>query len=305
MKLETRNSKLRLAHLALIATIPVLFLGAKTDARTNALIGTDAPASSEALLLGMDHIPVVVADLEKARADFRAMGFAIKPGRPHADGIQNAHVKFPDGTEIELITAPRAVDELTTEYRDKLKSGEGPVYFGVYAPDTSALVARLDAIHAPAQQDGSLVGFPPDSPLHPLFFGQRNKASSDRPEHFAHANTALRLSALWVRETPALRSLLVELRIPLEATRTCGPIPGADGVVARLPEGSLYLVPSAAANVIAARVEVDSLASVKAVLKKNELPVTQENECDASAVWVSPTNAHGIWLEFVNARKTA
>jgi len=72
------------------------------------------------LVVGIDHIPVVVADLERAQADFRAMGFAIKPGRPHADGIRNAHVKFRDGTEIELITAPAAVDSLTAEYRCKI-----------------------------------------------------------------------------------------------------------------------------------------------------------------------------------------
>src|SRR5581483_4320536 len=142
------------------------------------------------LVLGVEHTPIVVGDLEKAQADFRAMGFAIKPGRPHADGIQNAHVKFPDGTEIELITASRAVDELTSEYREKLTKGEGPVYFAMYAPDPSALAARLKAIAAPAQDDNGEIVFPLDSPLHPLFFGQRNKTPSDRPEHFAHANTA-------------------------------------------------------------------------------------------------------------------
>jgi len=35
------------------------------------------------------------------------MGCAIKPERSHPDGILNAHVKFTDGTEIELITAPK------------------------------------------------------------------------------------------------------------------------------------------------------------------------------------------------------
>src|SRR5690242_14629103 len=91
------------------------------------------------LVSGLDHIPVVVTDLDQAQADYRAMGFAIKPGRFHADGIRNAHVKFPDGTEIELITATHATDELTSEYLAKMKTGEGPVYFGLYAPDRDAV----------------------------------------------------------------------------------------------------------------------------------------------------------------------
>jgi len=36
------------------------------------------------LVSGLDHIPVVVTDLDKAQADYRAMGFAIKPGTVHA-----------------------------------------------------------------------------------------------------------------------------------------------------------------------------------------------------------------------------
>src|SRR5438046_8977547 len=95
----------------------------------SALFWTDAAlAQPQTLLQGIDHTPVVVADLEKAQADFRKLGFAIKPGRFHAGGILNAHVKFPDGTEIELITAPKAVDALTREYRARLEKGEGPVY---------------------------------------------------------------------------------------------------------------------------------------------------------------------------------
>src|SRR5882757_8236766 len=80
--------------------------------------------TSQRLILGIDHIPVVVSNIEEAAADFRAMGFSIKPGRPHADGIRNAHVKFPDGTEIELITARQSADTLTAEYRTKLENGE-------------------------------------------------------------------------------------------------------------------------------------------------------------------------------------
>ena len=73
-------------------------------------------------MLGMDHIPVVVADLDKAEADFRAMGFSIKPGRPHSNGIRNAHVKFPDGTEIELITAPAAVEHAHARSRQSVRN---------------------------------------------------------------------------------------------------------------------------------------------------------------------------------------
>ena len=67
------------------------------------------------LLLGLDHTPLAVADLDEAAERYRKLGFTLKPGRTHENGIQNRHVKFPDGTEIELISTSKARDTLTAE----------------------------------------------------------------------------------------------------------------------------------------------------------------------------------------------
>ena len=63
--------------------------------------------------IGIDHIPLAVNDLASATETYRRLGFAIKPGRFHADGIRNNHVKFEDGAGIELITASAPTDALT------------------------------------------------------------------------------------------------------------------------------------------------------------------------------------------------
>ena len=47
---------------------------------------------------------------------------------PHDNGIRNQHAKFPDGTELELITATEARDVLTTTYVRYLASGDGPAF---------------------------------------------------------------------------------------------------------------------------------------------------------------------------------
>src|SRR6186713_1292892 len=94
---------------------------------------------------GLDHIPIAVNDLGRASADYRALGFALKPGRPHDNGIRNQHVKFPDGTELELITAPAARDPLTTTYRRHLAQGDGPAFLAFFAPSRREALARLDS----------------------------------------------------------------------------------------------------------------------------------------------------------------
>src|SRR5262245_2486202 len=95
--------------------------------------GTPDPAGDPAVV-GLDHVPIAVANLEAAAARYRGLGFTLKPGRPHDNGIRNQHAKFADGTELELISAPEARDALTTTYRRHLEHGDGPAFLALYAP---------------------------------------------------------------------------------------------------------------------------------------------------------------------------
>jgi hypothetical protein len=165
-------------------------------------------AAAEPVIRGLDHIPVAVADLDRARTDFEALGFVLKPGRAHANGLRNVHAKFPDGTEIELITASTATDDLSAEYLAWLKTGDGAVFVGFYAPDLNSLASSISDLGSPLVLDNGLVIFPRPSLFHHLFFGRRQRSPTDRPEHFAHANTASGLVGVWLAEDPATHSLL-------------------------------------------------------------------------------------------------
>ena len=146
--------------------------------------------------------------------------------------------------------------------------------------------------------------FSPTNPLHPLFLGQRNKTSTDLPEHFAHRNGATRLSALWVRDNPALRKVLSDLGAPLTPMSPCRVLGIRAGIRASLPEGDLYLIPSHGTNVVAARVEVRKLSEAEAVLKASGGQTKKDSSCGTRAVWVPPARGHGIWIEFAEPDRT-
>jgi len=95
------------------------------------------------LIRGLDHIPLAVADLESATANFGKFGFLIKPGRPHGNGLRNQHIKFPTGEGIELMTVRDPTDSLAREYDDWLKGGDGPAFWSLYSADLAALTTRL------------------------------------------------------------------------------------------------------------------------------------------------------------------
>ncbi|MES2718579.1 MAG: VOC family protein [Pseudomonadota bacterium] len=54
--------------------------------------------------LTLDHLVILVPDLDAATTDYRALGFTVQPGGTHADGAtHNALVVFADGSYLELI----------------------------------------------------------------------------------------------------------------------------------------------------------------------------------------------------------
>ena len=57
------------------------------------------------MLTRLDHLVILVRDLELASADYESLGFTVTPGGEHADGLtRNALVPFQDGTYLELVT---------------------------------------------------------------------------------------------------------------------------------------------------------------------------------------------------------
>jgi RimJ/RimL family protein N-acetyltransferase len=239
------------------------------------------------VIQGLDHIPIAVNNLAAAAERYRALGFSLKPGRPHANGITNQHVKFPDGTELELITAPEPKDALTAKYRRHLASGDGPAFLAFFVPRNRQTPERIETIDY-------------------IFFGPRNASPTDRPEHFAHPNTAHSFVQVWLAgaDLSAERRLL-EKNGATFARRTVHAPDPIDAEVARLQEGEVVFLPESrqivpGRRIVGATVAVKNLAGATAVLESAQLhpkPATR-----GSSVFLAPAVSHGLWLELREVR---
>jgi hypothetical protein len=262
--------------------------------------GSQTPAR-DAVVLGIDHVPVAVRDLEAVASRYRAMGFALKAGRPHTNGIRNQHVKFPEGTEIELITAPAAVDPLTREYRKHLEAGDGPAFLSLFAPSPDTLMRVIASAGFRARSANGLVTLDDDGPLPYLFFGSRQASPTDRPEHFAHPNTAYALTRVWLAadDLGAERRLLTALGARFRDQTVSVPEPVA-ATVAELPEGSLLLLPGnrqivPGRRLVGITVAVRDLTTTTRILGSRAARVHNAEE---RRVFVHPDDTAGYWLEF-------
>lgn len=288
----TRNSLLKLL---LIPVIMLLVSGARPQ----------KVPTENALITGIDHIPIVVRNLDSAAAIYKQLGFALKPGRLHANGIRNQHVKFKNGTELELITAPQALDTLSTEYYNSLKEGEGPVYFGLYSTNIPGIAQQLDGYTN--YQNRGFITFPASNTFHNLFFGGRQIAATDKPEHFAHRNSATSLVAVWLATDHITQflDLFKRLGIATSQQRIYSPLSTQYASIAKLKEGEVILLP--ASNqltrnhpVIGATVKIENIEALKTTLKQAGIKILAviKGAGNTQSLFLPPEITHGIWLEF-------
>lgn len=246
-------------------------------------LGVGSCAADETPLVGIDHIPTAVRDLDVAAASYRALGFVLKPGHLHDDSIANLHAKYPDGTEIELITASQPKDALAAKYLRLLAAGEGPAFLALHCRDFERLPARL-AERGIGFERGPFFTLE-DPRLDYLFFDSDNRSPTDRPEHFAHANGTTALIGVWLAdaENPALIGLLTALGAPPVRQAVHVPTP-TSALVSKLENGEVILLPRSY-RLLPDRPIIGAVLAVKGAAGR-------------AAEFVAPGRTHGLWLEF-------
>jgi hypothetical protein len=191
----------------------------------------------------LDHVVVAVRDLDAAAARFASLGFRFKMGRLHPNNLLNRHIKFRDGTELELMTVQgRAGDRMAQEYADLLAAGDGGAYVALKAPDLDLVAAAAQPLGLPVQRSASgawqFLGFPASSDAAAVFFVSGGVAPADPDSIFAHADGSSGLVEAWLEGGPALNRLL-----RAAGASTCETITLPDGRTGpRWALGSGYLV---------------------------------------------------------------
>jgi hypothetical protein len=205
----------------------------------------------------LDHAIIVVRNLDSASARFAPLGFRFKLGRLHPDSLLNRHIKFRDGTELELMTlAGRPMSRMASEYRELLDASEGGVYAALWTTDMERVRRAVASVGTPRLTQLGAWQFlsVPDAPeTQVVFIGAGGYPANDPDSVLAHANGANRLSAAWVEGGAQLEQLLASL-----GSRACGDyrLPdGRDGTRWALSSGSLVVVRSSGRRILGIEIE--------------------------------------------------
>jgi hypothetical protein len=217
---------------------------------------TGACAAPQASLR-LDHAIVVVRNLDAAEARFAPLGFRFKPGRLHPDNLLNRHIKFRDGTELELMTiAGTPTSRMARDYARLLAAGEGGVHAALWTGDIDRVRQAAASLGVPrltrlgAWQFLSLPGV---SDTHAVFIGAGGLPADDPDSVFQHPNGASGLAAAWLEGGPALDRLLRAV-----GSQPCGAatLPdGRQGTRWALARGTLVVVRGSRRRVVGVEIE--------------------------------------------------
>lgn len=91
----------------------------------------------------IDHVVILVADLEPAIAQYRQLGFTVVPGGRHPIGTHNALIAFEDGSYLELVAFwdPERSDHPWYHF---ISRGEGVVDYAVDSDELSNDIHALN-----------------------------------------------------------------------------------------------------------------------------------------------------------------
>jgi hypothetical protein len=151
----------------------------------------------------IDHAIAVVANLDSAVMQFKAKGFTFKPGRLHDNGLLNAHIKFPNGTEFELMSVQGTPkDDAARDYLDLLHGHEGGAYLALSGVSLETLDKKITSMGIEHEVENgsawSYITFPHRSYLSPFFFIEMHISANDSPALLTHHNRSIQIATVWV-----------------------------------------------------------------------------------------------------------
>ncbi|WP_305982524.1 VOC family protein [Roseivirga thermotolerans] len=151
------------------------------------------PILAVAQNLQIDHVVYAYSNLDSAKNRFASMGFTLKPGRLHSNGLLNAHVKFENGSYVELMSLKgQPTDDVALKYKTLIEQHYTGAYLALTGPEHHKIVLALRQLNIEHEvTNGSLwtyIAFPEYSPLSHIFFITYHHPNPVTGEFTIHSN---------------------------------------------------------------------------------------------------------------------
>ncbi len=228
----------------------------------------------------LDHIIVTVQNIDKAAETYSTLGFTIKEGRLHANGLLNKHIKFKDGSSVELMTVKgNAKDDIARAYQEFLKNQEGGIYVAINAP-FDLVMEKADELGLSYQTSFgdpfSYITFE-NADLANVFFISYGKSFTDPDSILTHKNKVTGIKGIWMESSPLFVELIINLGAELKG---------------------MLSTPDGKQNPVYRLNHYDFIVDESISKKPKILGIQFDSENSPNLNWLPPSQNHGIWITF-------
>ena len=267
------------------------------------------PAISKIILQSdLDHMNIAVNDIDKTEKYFTdVLGFTIKKGREHNNGILNSFVKFGDNSYIELITVVNQPDSSTQVYRDILKNGDAGAFVALRSDSLSSLSEYYKLLEKVTNikrygNDFETLEFGDKEELKNIFFINYPGLVKDDKTLLTHKNGAMGLAAVWLaaKSTDEIEKTFTLYGFKV-LTGVTIPSLNIEGRIVEMNEGKIYLLPSDTSNgVFGITVLVNDVQKTHDFLKKSlKKDLKISHDVRGKSILLDPGITHNIYIEFL------
>lgn len=203
------------------------------------------PIAGNGQEIRVDHIISVVADIEESIQDFEEIGFSVKRGTLHSNGLINAHIKFRNHSSFELMSLRgEPEDETASEYKALLEEKEGGVFIvltGIKTDSLSSVLTVLGIEHNTIPGNlWNYITFPQSSSLAHFFIIEYLYVSNDSEDILNHKNGSEKVSKVYVEGDEQVLKFLSD--IGLQFLRKMEETPWGPAVEYPTKTGSIIVV---------------------------------------------------------------
>jgi len=253
----------------------------------------------------LDHVIVGSEDLSKSRIFFNeVLGFNIKDGKIHKNGIENFFIEFNDSTEIEIISVENVSDKLANEYKLMLQKKQFGLQFAIRTPEILELKKQFSGLNSEFTELVKNRMYTTLSKNYldqafPLFFIEYN--SDNINKNVFHSNNTKGISDIWLSTTDVRKSVqeFVKIGFSLIDTLSVGNI-----------EQKTVLIKNNNINIILIENDHSGIygLTIKTVGIKNLLDSITDNlninrkiktSRRGKSIFINPEITNSIWLEFL------
>ena len=253
-----------------------------------------------------DHVIIGTEDISLSKNFFSSiLGFTIKEGRSHSNGIKNFFIEFKDNSELELITVINTKDEISKIYKSLIKQKKYGMQFALRTDKLNEIkrhFAVLNKNYDVIDENNTYAVLSKsefDERL-PLFFIQYKIQSFNSITD--HPNQTNGISSIWF-STPKLRHTILDLAdfgfLLVDTTK----IEGISNKLALMKNDNFEIILMEDNNykISGVTIRLDDLSKMRKRLDDNNVKYSAYRNEKGNNILLNPETTKSIWIEFTKS----